>query len=174
MEINYNSEWFESGYYVYVLIIEHHKKGRYYYVGMTGDRNHISARSPFYRMMGHFNTYNLNNSSHDSQLVAGLRDKKLIDIPQGKENIRVCVERAITNKIIEVRAKFNKIRDFDPENHKVNRIYLESVELNLIKIFEDNELEIFNKDTEITDYQKNNKEALIKAKEIFNNLNIKK
>lgn len=47
MEIEFNSEWFKSGYYVYVLSISHMEKGMFYYIGQTGDRKHIAAHHLF-------------------------------------------------------------------------------------------------------------------------------
>jgi hypothetical protein len=41
------------------------------YVGMTGDRKHPMARSPFYRMAGHFNQL---SASTENQIIKGIRE----------------------------------------------------------------------------------------------------
>lgn len=68
--IELKKEWFRHAYYVYFVSMldeAHHMV----YVGMTGDRAHLMARSPFYRMSGHFNQ----STATDNQLIAGLRDE---------------------------------------------------------------------------------------------------
>lgn len=65
-----NPDWFKSGYYVYVVTI-HYKRKKYFYVGMTGDRHHITARSSFYRMNGHF----IRGKSTQNQIVQEIENK---------------------------------------------------------------------------------------------------
>jgi len=67
IEIYLKPEWFRMGYYVYVVVIKS-KGGMYFYVGMTGDRKHKIARSPFYRMSGHF----MLGKSTQNQIIKGL------------------------------------------------------------------------------------------------------
>ena len=119
--INFNPEWYQSAYYVHVLTIVHKTKGAYYYVGQTGDRKHVSARSPFYRLMGHFNTYNFSKST-DAQLVKGLFANNLIKEDEGQSK-RVCVEEAIVNKTITIQAKYFKLNDFDSLDHVAKKFY---------------------------------------------------
>ena len=69
--IELKPEWFRMGYYVYIVVIVYKNK-RYYYVGMTGDRKHKVARSPFYRMGGHFSQL---KSSTQNQIIRGLKSK---------------------------------------------------------------------------------------------------
>lgn len=96
-QITFDSDWFRSGYYVYVVKIEHYKKGTFYYIGQTGDRHHVAARSPFYRLMGHFNPYIIKNGT-DSQLIKGLLKLGLIETPEKPKNARICMEEAIASK----------------------------------------------------------------------------
>lgn len=69
IEIVLRREWFEMGYYVYVVVIRDKDK-RYFYVGMTGDRNYTTARSPFYRMSGHFAQ---SSTSTQNQILESLK-----------------------------------------------------------------------------------------------------
>ncbi len=73
--IELQPEWFKMGYYVYIVVIEHKKK-RYFYVGMTGDRKYETARSPFYRMGGHFSQI---KSSTQNQIIKGMKNKLAIE-----------------------------------------------------------------------------------------------
>jgi len=62
--------WFEMGYYVYIVMMRRDKE-KYFYVGMTGDRQHETARSPFYRMAGHFSRL---ASSTQNQVIKALKN----------------------------------------------------------------------------------------------------
>ncbi|MDD3877840.1 MAG: hypothetical protein PHT69_14560 [Bacteroidales bacterium] len=171
MVINFNSEWFQSGYYVYVLTIVHIAKGTYYYVGQTGDRNHTSARSPFYRLMGHFNTYNL-RSGTDAQLVSGLIKNDLIEKPSENKKARKCVEEAIVNKTIIITANYFSISDFNSIEHSSKRKTVEEIELSLINNFRLAKLNLFNDLNKIGDNKTStNLEAIRKAKNIFESIN---
>ena len=128
--ILFTHDWFESGYFVYVITIVHKSKGEYYYVGQTGDRNHNAARSPFYRLMGHFRPY----KSTDNQLMVGLVSNGLINLIEGKST-RICIEEAIFTKVIEVKSDYFKINEFDTIDHKVKTQYVEAIESEIINYF---------------------------------------
>ncbi|MBC6995898.1 hypothetical protein QWY85_17220 [Neolewinella lacunae] len=66
--IELQQEWFRHAYYVYFVTILDQDR-RLVYVGMTGDRKHTMARSPFYRMAGHFNQL----TSTENQIIKGIR-----------------------------------------------------------------------------------------------------
>lgn len=125
--IVFNSDWFQSGYFVYVLTIYHNANVTYYYVGQTGDRFHKAARSPFYRLMAHFRPY----KSTDNQLVVGLENKGLIKPEEGKSR-RVCIEEAIVNKDFEVKSDYFKIDEFDALDHQCKTKFVEAVEKEII------------------------------------------
>lgn len=168
MEINFNPEWFQSGYYVYVLKISHSSKGNFYYVGQTGDRKHVSARSPFYRLIGHFNTYNLRKGT-DAQLVQGLIKKELIEIPSENKKARICVEEAIVNKSVTITANYFNISDFNKTDHVVKRKNVEEIELALINLFRTKGFNLFNNSDKIGDSKAvTNKQNIEIAEEIFN------
>lgn len=168
MEISFNSEWFKSGYYVYVITIVHKTKGNYYYIGQTGDRKHTAARSPFYRLMGHFNPYNIKKGT-DMQLVAGLIKYGLIEKPCELKNARICIEEAIESESIKIKADYYTISDFDSTNHKVKRIFAEEVELALINNFRNADLKLFNDFNKIGDRKViKNQDAINIAERIFN------
>jgi len=149
MEIRFNSEWFKSGYYVYVISITHISKGIFYYIGQTGDRNNKSARSPFYRLMGHYNAYGLNHFGTDAQLVKGLVINGLIEKPSDNKKTRICVEEAIENKTVTINADFFNVSDFNTTAHEAKRKNVEEIESALIKQFSDNSLKLFNDSTKI-------------------------
>ncbi|MGV0938798.1 hypothetical protein [Empedobacter falsenii] len=127
-------EWFENAYYVYVVVICYQNE-KYYYVGMTGDRKHIMARSPFYRMSGHFQ---LNNSTQN-QIIKGIE--------------RVLGVKGSNNEVLKT-MNFTyyawKTNDFSPditsELHHTNRVIAEKIESQLIKMCQETfgEDKVFN------------------------------
>lgn len=172
MVISFNSEWFKSGYYIYILTIEHKTKGIFYYIGQTGDRKHVAARSPFYRLMGHFNPYNIKKGT-DVQLVNGLINHNLIETPSLNINARICIEEAIESKSIKIHANYYAISDFDSTNHKAKRTFVEEVELALINNFRRTGAKLFNNEGKIGDNKDvTNKEAIDVATEIFKKMSI--
>jgi hypothetical protein len=68
--IEIQPEWFRHAYYVYFVTLLDDDR-RMVYVGMTGDRKHRMARSPFYRMAGHFNQL---STSTENQIIKGIRE----------------------------------------------------------------------------------------------------
>lgn len=167
IEIEYRPEWFAGGYYVYVITVIHRKNRQFHYIGQTGDRKHTSARAPFYRMMGHFNTYNLKNVANDSQLIGGLIREQLVDAPTKDRNARVCVEEAICNGTIEIKARFFKLADFDRNEHDDRRRLTEDTEKHLIALFELEGLVVLNKNKGLSRKQKVDVVAMDKARELF-------
>ena len=137
LEINYDSEWFTSRYYVYVIMIEV-AKDLYFYVGQTGDRHHIAARSPFYRLWGHFNPYNLKKGT-DSQLMSSLFKRRIFRKKEGESN-RLTIDRALAKKDAIIKAQFYPIEDFindnsqtSKDNHKQKRVFVEEIEKGVIE-----------------------------------------
>jgi hypothetical protein len=165
--IEFNAEWFQSGYFVYVISVKHNNTDTYYYIGQTGDRFHQSARSPFYRLWGHYNPYN-QKSGTDAQLFKGI----LKLLPNNDEvSNRIKVEKAINSKEIEIKADYFKIKDFTEEigekEHKQNRLLTENIETILIKKI--NEIStVLNDTSKIRSSKKpTNEEANKIANEIF-------
>lgn len=170
LEISFNPEWFQSGYYVYVISIKHISRGMFYYIGQTGDRKHVAARSPFYRLMGHFNTYYLKKGT-DAQMVQGLINNKLIEIPTKNKNTRICVEEAIVNKSVSITASYFSISNFNKTDHVLKRKNVEEIELVLINIFISKGFILFNSNKKIGDNKiVSNKQNIAIAEEIFNNI----
>lgn len=141
-EIEFCSTWYQSGYHVYVITIEHIAKGFYYYVGQTGDRNYRAARSPFYRLIQHFNPYN--KKATDAQLRNGLINFDLIESPSEQKNIRICMEEGISNKTVKIKSVFYRLSEYDGEKHIVSRKHAEAVEVALINHMLKNRLQLFN------------------------------
>ena len=137
LQLNYNSEWFTSRYYVYIIKIEV-SKAVYHYVGQTGDRHFIAARSPFYRLWGHFNPYNLSKGT-DSQLMKNLFQRKIFQKKDGHSN-RLTIDRALAKKDAVIKAQFYPIFDFEDDNKKTNimshkdkRVFVEQIEKGVIE-----------------------------------------
>lgn len=139
-EIVFDAEWFQSGYFVYVLTIKHQTEGMFYYIGQTGDRNHEAARSPFYRLMGHYSPYR----GTDAQLVNGIFENKLVIEVEGKSK-RVCLEEAFCNKTIEVKANYFNVLKFDNSDHIDKRKLVENVEQLVIANFAKENKKLFNR-----------------------------
>lgn len=167
MEINFKKEWFESGYYVYVIEIKYNKKF-FYYVGQTGDRKHKAARSPFYRLMAHYNPYNRKGT--DSQLVNGLLRENII-VKTKKGSVRCKVEDEILNGNLIIKTKFIKIFDFDTsdtkERHKEKRIFVENIEQALINNFLESKKRLINDENKIGSKTDLDEKAMKRANQIF-------
>jgi hypothetical protein len=167
--IVFNSDWFQSGYFVYVLTIIHKSKGTYHYVGQTGDRNHKAARSPFYRLTAHFRPY----KSTDNQLVIGLESKELIKLEEGKSK-RVCIEEAIASGVLVIKSDYFKIDEFDTLEHKSKTKFVEAVEQEIINSLVNQNKMLFNDLNKIgSNKTMISEEAKIKASEILETLGIK-
>lgn len=142
LQINFNASWFKSRYYVYVITVVHGHK-IYYYVGQTGDRKYTTARSPFYRLWGHFNPYN-SKSGTDSQLIKALFKKGILEDVKGVSK-RQIIDKALFEKKISITTSFYPIEEFinnETIEHKRKRKAAEAVETALINMFEANS--IFN------------------------------
>lgn len=131
--IEFKPEWFQSGYFVYILTIKHKGK-KTYYIGQTGDRYHTSSRSPYYRLWGHLNPYNINTGS-DSQLFKGLL--KIIGNRKKEQSNRIKVEQAMASGDIELKADYFKIKEM-PNNitrdeHIEYRKLVEDIETSIIQ-----------------------------------------
>lgn len=125
---------------------------------MTGDRKHITARSPFYRMTPHFNRL---NSSTENQIFIGLGDKIGID------NIATCIEKLsiayyafLVEPIIE-----------NSSNHHSKRIRTEKVESALITIMKEKDPHvILNKQLSCKSFE----QGKLMAEEIYADLKKRK
>lgn len=151
--IDLNPEWFKPGYYVYVVEAKSEKQ-KYYYVGMTGDRKHLVARSPFYRMGGHFT---LSESSTQNQIIKGLKAKAgvldvVTELPLWKFTYYAYL-----------------LAEFVPhqETHDKNRVFAERTETELMKLMKEPEFILFNT---VKSNKTKDEYAGIKAAQIFENL----
>lgn len=137
LQLNYDSEWFTSRYYVYIIKIVV-SNDTYYYIGQTGDRHFIAARSPFYRLWGHFNPYNLKKGT-DSQLMSNLFKRNVFRKKDGDSN-RLTIDRALAKRDAVITAQFYPIYDFEDDftqlskkNHKNKRVFVEQIEKGVIE-----------------------------------------
>jgi len=138
--IKLESDWFNVGYYVYLVGIKY-KSRKYYYVGMTGDRYHSTARSPFYRMGGHFNRV---GSSTENQIIKGI--KSVID---NSTPIEILLPQ------MDITYYAYKVRNYvhgQMQGHKGHRQFAEQVESFLMeKLWErKGEKFVFNKRISMT------------------------
>ncbi len=136
LQINFNNSWFKSRYYVYVITVIHSPK-TFYYIGQTGDRKYTAARSPFYRLWGHFNPYN-SKSGTDSQLIKSLFKKGILEDLEGISK-RQIIDKALFEKKISIATSFYPIEEFindEAIEHKRKRKVAETVETALINMFE--------------------------------------
>lgn len=137
LQLNYDSEWFTSRYYVYIIKIAV-SSDTYYYVGQTGDRHFVAARSPFYRLWGHFNPYNLKKGT-DSQLMSNLFKRKIFKKQEGHSN-RLTIDRALAKRDAVITTQFYPIYNFENDNsdaakerHQKKRLFVEQIEKGVIE-----------------------------------------
>lgn len=138
LQFNFDASWFKSQYYVYVITVVHDHK-TFYYIGQTGDRKYTAARSPFYRLWGHFNPYN-SKSGTDSQLIKGLFKKGILEDKEGVSKRQV-IDNALFEKKISIATSFYPVEEFiidEALEHKRKRKVAEAVETALINLFEAN------------------------------------
>lgn len=136
MHIRFDANWFKANYYVYVIVVKHNNQS-YYYVGQTGDRKYTAARSPFYRLWGHYNPYNSKKGT-DSQLIKNLFSKGILKDKNGCSR-RQIIDEAIYHKIISIDTHFYPIAVLETtakNDHLQKRIQTESVEAALINLFD--------------------------------------
>lgn len=136
---------FQSAYSVYVVDINHKKEGRFFYIGQTGDSHYLMARSPFYRMGGHFEY----RASTQNQIFKGIGNYLDVEL-EGPENelenekeertrrVRAAIEAflvecTVTYHIFPV-APFSYENE-DKELHKRNRHKTLLIETALLKQF---------------------------------------
>jgi hypothetical protein len=79
-KIQLQGSYFKSSFSVYVVEIKNKQFGRLFYVGQTGDAKHFTARSPFYRMGGHFEY----STSTQNQIFKGVSKK--LGLAQASDN----------------------------------------------------------------------------------------
>lgn len=163
IQLNFNSTWFQTAYYFYLLTIKKSNSPVFYYAGQTGDRKHTTARSPFYRLTAHLKPYN----GTDSQLANAIYEKGLLH-EFGYENNGYGLEQAFYKKELEVKADYFKLLDFNGLEHKQKRKFSEDVEQLIIRQIPRDKL--LNK---ITKKKIENAEAEKMATQIIKKLKIK-
>lgn len=118
-------------YLVYIVEVSHDQKGSYFYVGQTGDRASITARSAIGRLSEHFNRKQSSNNQVYNQLSQKIRfsssDKELkpSTIDEFLENSRIIMHTYVTNSFYEGISK---------SEHDQNRQFVEMVEMYLIQL----------------------------------------
>lgn len=140
-EMKLQREWFKMGFYVYVVVLVY-RGAKYFYVGMTGDKAHSTARSPFYRMAGHFT---LTERSTQNQIIRGI--KKLVDaeseISEVLQEMDITYYAWLTN---------DYVRD-DAHEYRLRRRCAERIESSLIeKMWREYPGCVFNKNVSSVDH----------------------
>lgn len=129
--------FFRSGYAVYVVEIAHQPTAKkYYYLGQTGDAHYLMARSPFYRMSGHFE-YGASTQNQVFKGLCKLLDIKDKDDPREK---REAVEAFLVES--EIRYHVFRLHDFSYQDeneaeHKRRRHSTLVVETALLRRFKE-------------------------------------
>lgn len=129
-----NGEFFQSGYAVYIVEITRGTK-KHFYIGQTGDAHYPMARSPFYRMSGHFEY----RKSTQNQIFEGLCDVLTI----GKDlDEKTAKRKALESFLTPSTVKYHvfRLHDFEygaenDEEHKNKRRNTLVVETALLQEF---------------------------------------
>jgi hypothetical protein len=129
---------FKKSYLLYVVEIEYKEKDRYFYVGQTGDRHHLTARPAFRRLAAHLSDQ---GSSTENQVYRGIA-VKILKKDSAKEKgafsteIKQKVSGFLTNSKIKMHVF--PIQDFPEvisgEVHKKHRDSVENIESNVIRM----------------------------------------
>lgn len=128
---------FKPSYIIYVIRVCSDKGENFFYVGQTGDRNHITARPPFRRLSGHLDEL---NKSTQNQLYKGILEKILHVKTSRDEKYTAEIKRkvAIFLEKSGIDMHVFSIMDFpelvESNVHKENVRYIEDVEKNLIEL----------------------------------------
>lgn len=128
--------FFRSGYAVYVVEITHKATAKkYYYLGQTGDAHYLTARSPFYRMSGHFD---YGEKSTQNQIFKGLCKLLGIEKTEDPRKKREAVETFLVEA--DIRYHVFRLHDFsyrnkDNDTHQRLRHNTLSVETALLRRF---------------------------------------
>jgi hypothetical protein len=118
LELKFNGELLQRGFWLYVWEIQTPKKTLLYYVGRTGDSSSINAQSPFNRMGQHlgFNEKSnvlrrhlkgkkINPDSCSFRLIAHgpiLKEAKTKDEHRKRRDSIAAMEKALANEMTEV------------------------------------------------------------------------
>jgi hypothetical protein len=136
-KITLNGRQFKKGYLIYVIRLTDGEGNTFYYIGQTGDRNHLTARPPFRRLAGHLEDQ---KSSTQNQLYKGIVEQILnLEINPNEKyssEVKDKVSDYLENSTIEMEV-FNVIdfpREIDREQHKINVRKVEDIEKNLVQM----------------------------------------
>jgi hypothetical protein len=141
--IDLDGRQFKKNYLIYVIDIEHKDKGQYFYIGQTGDRNHITARPAFRRLAAHFEDQGRSTQNQVYRAIAvkvlGIKEADRKDQP-----FSAITKKRVSDFLVDSKTKMRvfPIRDFadttTTEEHHKNRNFVESLEKRVIQKFIDN------------------------------------
>ena len=135
-EIKIDGKQFEKYYLIYVIIINHNEKGKYYYVGQTGDRCYKTARPAFRRLAGHFSDI---GQSTENQVYRQIIEKILKKNIEKNMKFEDKIKNSVTKFLIdcEIKMKVFPIIKYESsiseKKHKENTMYVENIEKIVIK-----------------------------------------
>ena len=133
-----SGEFFQSGYAVYIVEITR-GNNKYFYVGQTGDAHYIMARSPFYRMSGHFEYRKSTQNQIFEGLCGLLRIEEVLDEKTAK---RKALEEFLANATVKYHVF--RLHNFeygseDKVDHRSKRHNTLVVETALLQLFDKDE-----------------------------------
>ena len=129
-KIELDGNHFTESYLVYVIEVNNHESGRFFYVGQTGDRNHFTARPAFRRLSAHLSDQ---GRSTENQLYRHIASKILnLQIERNKV-FDAATKTKVGNFLKNSRICMHvfPIRPFETNmisEHKANREFVESIE----------------------------------------------
>lgn len=148
-KIEIEGQQFTSNYLVYVVIINSSEYGKLYYVGQTGDRNHLTARPAFRRLAAHFDDQGRSTQNQIYRAIAvqilGIKDAKSNKIVFDKDT-KIKVASMLSKSKIQMNvfpvAKFEN--ETTKEEHDINRKFSEKIEDELMSYMIQNGFTLLN------------------------------
>ena len=130
-KIQLAGEQFVRAYLIYIVELVNEKYGTYYYIGQTGDRNHVTARPAFRRLSAHLNDqgYSSENQLYRA-IVSQILNKDCIRGKAFDKNIKDSVSAFLCQSTVNMHVF--PIRQFDAKtahlNHANDRKFVEQIE----------------------------------------------
>jgi hypothetical protein len=133
-KIELDGSHFAESYLVYIIEVSHNGYGRFFYIGQTGDRHHFTARPAFRRLSAHLNDQ---GHSTENQLYRHIARKILNQETERSKTFGTEIKTKVGDFLRQAKICMHvfPVRVFDrsaESDHKINRIYVESVEQEVI------------------------------------------
>ncbi len=147
--IELKGEQFKRRYLIYIIEIQH-DTDRYYYIGQTGDKNYITARPAFRRLMGHFEDSGKSTQNQVYKYIVGdiLGYKKEVSDEIFTDQIKLEAENFLSES--KVTMHIYEVISFDPNvakiQHHENVKKVVQLERYVIQSFIKSNKNVMNKD----------------------------